>query len=215
VSVLFLDTETTGVHDRRRAWEISMIRRQADTDDTTITIFINIDDLDLDHADPAGLAVGRFHDRHPAFGATLGPDEHLLSEHDATEIVDEWSAGAEIFGIRPRFDTDTLASAFDRHGKTPRWWREPVDITDLARGWMLARGEFPVRNPEALSKQCGVMIPAPALRHTAYGDAEWVLRWFDALHTPARLGQLGHHAEKGQQQTFPNAALTVATQPAR
>ncbi|MCV7023644.1 hypothetical protein H7I77_09825 [Mycolicibacterium novocastrense] len=203
MTVLFLDTETTGVHDDRRAWEISMIRRVADADDTTITVFVHIDDIDLDHADPKGLDVGRFYQRHPAFGAALGPDQHHLSEREAAEIVDEWTAGAEIFGVRPRFDTVTLANALRRHRREPRWWRDPVDITELARGWMLAHGQLPRRNPEALSEQCGIDIPTPDLRHTAYGDAEWVLRWYDHLHAPAltanttstglgRPGQQGH-----------------------
>lgn len=182
---IFLDTETTGLHDDRRAWEISMIRRDAGAHDTTITLFIHVEDIDLAHADPTGLPVGRFHDRHPTFGAPLGPDQLYLSEAAAAEIVDDWTSGAEIFGVRPRFDTVTLANALQRHGRTPRWWRDPVDITDLARGWMLARGRLPRRNPEALSAQCGVDIPAPQLRHTAYGDAEWVQRWYDALHAPA------------------------------
>jgi hypothetical protein len=146
---IFLDTETTGLHDDRRAWEISMIRRDAGAPDTTITLFIHIEDIDLAHADPTGLPVGRFHDRHPAFGAPLGPDQLYLSEATATEIVDDWTAGAEIFGVRPRFDTVTLDKALHRHGRTPRWWRDPVDITDLARGWMLARGQKPCRHSAA------------------------------------------------------------------
>lgn len=184
MSALFLDTETTGLHRDRRAWEISMIRRTVDGQNR-ITLFVAVDDIDLAHAESTALDIGRFHERHPAFGATLGAAEYLVTESAAVELIDEWTAGTEIFGIRPRFDTETLAGAFSRHNRTPRWWRDPVDITDLARGWVLARGEIPLRNPEALSGQCEVAVPSEELRHTAYGDADWVLRWFDALHAPA------------------------------
>lgn len=206
---IFLDTETTGLHADRRAWEISMIRRDVGANDTAITLFIHVEDVDLDHAEPTGLPVGRFHDRHPSFGAPLGPDQLYLSEAAAAEIVDEWTVGAEIFGIRPRFDTDTLTNAFHRHGRTPRWWRDPVDITDLARGWVLARGQIPRRNPEALSAQCGVDVPAPLLRHTAYGDAEWVQRWYDELHASALAIRDAPRPEAAdQRETAPPIAVT-------
>lgn len=178
---VFLDTETTGLHDDRRAWEISMIRRHPGLDDTTITIFIHLDDIDLEHAEPSALDIGRFHDRHPAFGAPLSADQLYLSERDATQIVDDWTYRAEIFGIKPRFDTDTLTKALARQRREPRWWREPRDITDVAQGWVLAHGNRARRNPEALSAQCGIAVPADDQRHTAYGDAEWVKRWHDLL----------------------------------
>lgn len=178
---VFLDTETTGLHDARRAWEISMIRRHPGLDDATITIFIHLDDIAIEHAEPAALDIGRFHDRHPAFGAPLTTDQLYLSERDAMQIVDDWTYRAEIFGIKPRFDTDTLTEAFIRHHRQPRWWREPRDITDLAQGWVQAHGNRAHRNPEALSAQCGIAVPANEQRHTAYGDAEWVKRWYDLL----------------------------------
>jgi hypothetical protein len=92
----------------------------------TITIFVHTGDIDLDHADPEGLNVGRFHQRHPAFGAVSAPDEHHLSEGESAEIVDEWTAGAEIFGVRPRFDTVTLANALRLHRRLHRAARVPA-----------------------------------------------------------------------------------------
>lgn len=178
---VFLDTETTGLHEDRRAWEISMIRRHPGLDETSITIFVHIDDIDIQHAEPAALAVGRFHDRHPAFGAQLGPDQVYLSERDAMQIVDDWTYRAEIFGINPYFDTNTLTKALGRHQRQPRWWREPNDVTHFARGWVSAHGDRAERHPEALSMQCGIDVPPADLRHTAYGDADWVKRWYDRL----------------------------------
>jgi len=187
---VFLDTETTRLDAARRAWEISMIRRHPGLADTAITIFINVDDIDIEHAEPAALEVGRFRRRHPAFGAQLGPNQICLSEADAMQIVDDWTYRAEIFGINPYFDTDTLTAAFGRHHRQPRWWRGPKDITHFAQGWVSAHGKRPHRNPEELSVQCGIAVPPADLRHTAYGDADWVKRWYDLVF-PAHAAQLG------------------------
>ncbi len=195
--LVFLDTETTGLHRTRRAWEISMIRRIHGGGDSTLTIYVHLDDLDLKHAQPAGLAIGRFEQRHPALGAPLSDNELLLSEHDAVALVDDWTAGAEIYGVRPSFDTETLTPALARHGRHPRWWRDPIDITRLAWGWVLAHGQPAHRHPEALSKQCSVPVPSDELRHTAYGDADWVKRWYDTLHEPASTAAAGRHQRQG------------------
>lgn len=110
VKMVFLDTETTGVHRERRAWEIAMIRREDDVE-YTLTIYVSQDDLDLDHADPVGLAIGRFQQRHPGIAGNprCGSDEILCSEAQAARIVAQWTARATIFGVVPHFDTECLA----------------------------------------------------------------------------------------------------------
>jgi len=61
----FIDTETDGVHPGRKPWEIALIRRD-ETGEHEQSFFV---DIDLSTADPFGLRVGRFYDRHP-----LGPN---------------------------------------------------------------------------------------------------------------------------------------------
>ena len=177
--LVFLDTETTGLHDDRRAWEIAMARRE-DGITHVVTIFVDVRDIAVAEADPAALTIGRFHQRHPGLGAALPEGALHLREADAVALVDEWTAGAEIFGINPLFDTECLEAAMRRHGRTPQWWRTPVDVAVLARGFVLGQGDMPHRGSDKLSAQCGVAAPVED-RHTALGDTLWTVRWFDHM----------------------------------
>ena len=187
--MVFLDTETTGVHRERRAWEIAMIRREDDVE-YTLTIYVSQDDLDLDHADPVGLAIGRFQQRHPGIAGNprCGSDEILCSEAQAARIVAQWTARATIFGVVPHFDTECLAAMLHRHGHTPSWRYWLVDVSVVAHGYLLGRGMTPARTSEALSAQCGVEPPSGDHRHTALGDAAWARRWLDRMSPAGAAG---------------------------
>lgn len=180
--IVFLDTETTGLHDDRRAWEIALIRRE-DGATRALTIFIDVQDIPLDQADPTALQIGRFYERHPAFGATCPTGAVYVREADAAVLVEEWTAGAELYGLNPLFDTECLEAMMRRHGRTPLWWRTPVDIAVLARGFVLGQGisAAPHRGTDRLSQQCGVDAPDECDRHTALGDAMWLVKWFDHM----------------------------------
>ena len=58
--IVFLDTETTGLHIDRRPWEIALVRRE-DGSTRAVTIFIDLRDIPLDQADPTALQIGRFY----------------------------------------------------------------------------------------------------------------------------------------------------------
>ncbi len=178
----FLDTETNSLAEGRRAWEIAMVRRD-DTGDRALHIFVDVADLLLEQADPAALEVGRFYRRHPQFGGTLPDGAVLRSEPEAVELVDEWTTGVEIYGLNPLFDTDCLAGAMRRCGREPGWWRTPVDMAVLARGFVLGQriSSVPHRGTERLSAQCGVAIPGHTERHTAMGDVRWLVEWYDHM----------------------------------
>lgn len=155
--MVFLDTETTGLHEDRRAWEIALVRRE-DGITRTVTIFIDVRDI------PPGS--GRSHGpgnrtllrppprvwRHPPPGAVH------LRESEAMALVAEITAGAELYGLNPLFDTECLEAAMRRHGRTPNWWHTPVDIAVLARGFVIGQGisDNPHRGTDRLSAQCGV-----------------------------------------------------------
>jgi hypothetical protein len=53
-TLVFLDTETTGLHCDRRPWEIAIIRRDRDGP-SRLLLCVDIEDLDLPTADPIGL----------------------------------------------------------------------------------------------------------------------------------------------------------------
>ena len=48
-----------------------------------------------------------------------------------------------------------------RHGLKPSWWRTPVDIAVLARGFVVGQGisDNPYRGTDRLSAQCGWTHP--------------------------------------------------------
>lgn len=178
-ALVFLDTETNARHAQRRPWEIAMIRRDGHIQHE-VSIFIDIADIDLEHADPESLRISGFHTRHPHFGAAVTAGQLHSRERDAAVTVREWTAGAAVYGINPGFDITCLEPMMARHDLTPAWFYPPQDVATLAGEHLLSRGLMPARDVETLSAQCGVPVPYEH-RHTALGDARWAATWFDQL----------------------------------
>lgn len=212
----FVDCETTGVHPRRRAWEVAIIRREPDGAESTLHAFVR--DVDLSEADPYGLRVGRFYERHPTFaripeaaaaierGRELGlefPQEPLCAdEGELAPMIERYTRGTHLVGAVPNFDAETFADMLRRWFLTPAWNYHLVDVGALAVGYLAgqaaaARMEIdqsatlpssaalPWESDE-LSRACGVEPPSEQDRHTALGDAKWVMRLYDAI--------IGHRA---------------------
>lgn len=176
----FLDTETTGLHRRRRPWEIAIIRRVDDVY-ARLLLCVDIDDLDLAHADPMGLKISGFHRRHPQVRLRPRHYPRVYRASEAAAVVQQWTAGATIIGVVPRFDTECLADMFARHDLEPTWQSDPVDVIALARAAVERSGQQPDPDFINLSRQCGVKPPTPTQRHTALADARWAMRWYDKL----------------------------------
>jgi hypothetical protein len=178
--LVFLDTETTGVHRGRRPWEIVIIRRTAHGQ-SRLLLCVDIDDLDLSYADPIGLKISGFHKRHPQ--ARLQPRyfPRVYRASQAATIVQQWTAGATIVGVVPRFDTECLADMLARQHLEPAWQPNLVDVIALAKAAVTASGLQPETDFTTLSRQCGVKPPTPTQRHTALADARWAMRWYDKL----------------------------------
>ncbi len=117
--IVFLDTETTGLHADRRPWEIAWIRREIDGTETER--LIQISDVDLTTAELKGLQVGRFHERYfRNIGVDQKPDNvEIDREFLAAHAVEEATRGAIIIGAVPNFDTETLAAMLRRHRLCP------------------------------------------------------------------------------------------------
>jgi len=182
MAVVFLDTETTGTHRGYRPWEVAIIRRESSGAESSITIFIDVDDLDLPNADPQGLQIGGFGHRHPQNGGALQAGQVLCRGDEAAALVRQWTDSALVFGVNPSFDTICLDALLDRAGLSATWYYVPQDIAAIAYGFVLKDMLSPPRSTEPLSQACGVEVPGPADRHTAMGDALWVQRWYDSLH---------------------------------
>jgi hypothetical protein len=188
-ALCFVDTETDGIHPHRCVWEIALIRREPDGRETTAAFFV---ELALDTADPFGLRVGRFYDRHP-LGRYLSGQAHQLEEPQkvgtyltreaAAHKVARFTHAAHIVGAVPNFDTEALDALLRWQDLAPAWHYHLVDVENLAVGFLAGRGE-PVAPPwssEGLSLALGVEPAAPEERHTALGDARWAMRVYDAV----------------------------------
>lgn len=162
--LVFLDTETTGLHPKREAWEIAMIRRFVpDNHEHEISFYIDIDDLNMAAADPMALKIGKFWERHPQSTgqryrtscSVLGDDDMpltiggerqivhgddpiVLTVADACKVINHFTAGAHIVGAVPNFDTEVLDGLLRRHNWLPRWHYHLVDVENLAVGYLRA-----------------------------------------------------------------------------
>ena len=177
--IVFLDTETTGLHPERRAWDIALIRRD-ESAEIRHQWFIEAEDLDLGNADPFALQVSQFYDRHPDYGHS---DVVPLAEQAVLEAVERLTRGAHLVGAVPSFDANVLDRRMRAHGLLPAWHHHLIDVEALAVGYLAAKGktvDLPWRSDD-LSNACGVEPPASNRRHTALEDARWAMRWYDAI----------------------------------
>lgn len=191
--IVAIDCETTGIHPGRRPWEIALIRR----DDQGEREFVcQIADVDLSEADPFGLKVGRFYDRHFRYSKIIPNNCKLMDESQAVYPVEQWTRGAHIVGCVPNFDTETLDAMLRRHKLIPAWHHHLIDVEAMAIGYLSHKAQtnvaaFPDMNwapwpplpwkSEDISKAVGVEPPSEEERHTALGDARWAMRLYDAI----------------------------------
>lgn len=203
--LVFIDTETTGLHSYREAWEVAMIRRDTNGVERTEVFFIKLADLNMAGADPMALKIGRFYDRHPHYARDNGVGKpSLLSAAEAASCIAEFTRGAHLVGAVPSFDAETLDRLLRNYNQLPAWHYHLINVEDLAigyiRGWMDANPDVglfhydlvdlreaigPPWKSEELGRILGVDHDEDT-RHTALGDAQWVKRMYDRCH--------GHYA---------------------
>jgi hypothetical protein len=186
--IVFLDTETDGVHEGRKVWEIAAVRREPDDTEVEWQAFV---DIDLSTADPFGLRVGRFYERHPLGRGLAGLDPSgkakLLSPNEAAFLAARITHGAHIVGAVPNFDTEVLGRLLREHGLTPAWHYHLIDVEALAVGYLAAdterfgKGTPPPWKSDELGEALGVEQASEQERHTAMGDVRWVMRMYDAV----------------------------------
>jgi hypothetical protein len=194
VPICFIDTETDGVHPGRKPWEVALIRHDENGERET-SFFVEID---LSTADPFGLRVGRFYDRHPVGQWVAGQraeppvvrndDDSFRSPLEAARTVAAWTHGAHLIGAVPNFDAEVFDRLLRDHGLCPSWHYHLVDVEALAVGYAAAKGITitPPWKSDDLMAVIGVEKPTEAERHTALGDARWAMRTYDAVMGGAR-----------------------------
>ncbi|MEV6555898.1 3'-5' exoribonuclease [Nocardia sp. NPDC051756] len=189
VPLVFLDTETDGVHPDRKAWEVAMVRRDEHGQRET-QFFV---DIDLTTADPFGLKIGRFYDRHPLgrqVSAASGNDSaageaweeadwraRVLPKNQAAMRIARWTHGAQIVGAVPNFDTETLAAMLRRHGLCPSWHHRLRCVESLSAGHF-------GREVGGLSDCAAAFEIEHPAAHTAMGDALTAMAIWDRVMTP-------------------------------
>ena len=173
-SLVFVDTETDGLHPGRRAWEIGMVRRD-ETGERECRMFLP---LDLKFADPQALRIGGFWDRHPVGRKLSGkpetPCEPVVSAHDAAKKVMEWTFGAHLVGANPAFDAQILERLLRSEGYLPQWHYRLLDVEALTSG---NRGRI-VGGLAACVEELGL---EQRDAHAALGDARTARAVYDAV----------------------------------
>lgn len=199
--VVAIDTETVSLHPAAEVWEFGGVRRNADGTHTTMTRMLA--NPNLRHADQQALRVGRFYERHPhatsnrANGSTYKVNAStgvLRSRHDFAREIAGFTHDAVLLVNNPTFDVPRLELLLRGQGILPSWYYRPIDVVALAAGALLGGAiddddllaelaeEGPVSSwgSAFVSERLGVRLPSDDERHTALGDARWVLRLYDA-----------------------------------
>ncbi|MBW4033003.1 MAG: hypothetical protein HIU88_10105 [Acidobacteria bacterium] len=179
--ICFLDVESDGLHPGRKAWEAAFIRREPDGTEMTEHFYLSID---LSTADPAGLRVGRFYDRHPMgmrishLGRVQTPTVKPITQ--AAPLIARMTHGAQIVGAVPSFDTEILDRLLREQGLIPGWHYRLTCVETLTAGHLRRHVGGLGKCAEAL----GVPIEG---EHTALGDTRTAMRIYDAVMGTTRL----------------------------
>jgi hypothetical protein len=200
--IVFLDTETTGVHPEREVWEIAMVKRSPGKGERETVIQVN--PVDLSKADPFALKINGFYDRYFSLdNVNVPPGTQILTPASAAAVVENWTRGAHVVGAVPNFDTESLDKLLRQQAKLlPGWHYHLIDVETLAVGYLQAMNQLGVSyknsdlgyssswnyvdmplpwKSDELSKAIGVEPPTDEERHTAMGDVRWAIRTYDKV----------------------------------
>lgn len=171
--LVFIDTETTSLRPKRRAWEVGLIVRDDDGDHEHHW-FIDTAHLDLGNADPFALKVGGFYERHPQM---VDPRNMVAAEWTMLEQVERLTRGALLVGAVPNFDAEVLAARMRYHDIAPSWHYHLIDVETLAAGALTIP---PPWDFDKVLNAYGLTYD-DAERHTALGDARMARDLYDAV----------------------------------
>lgn len=173
MTIVVLDTETTGLAHDSEIWEIALIRRE---DDGTETVYHRFVEHDLDKV--AGLPEWFAADHAARYRVYEAISWRQLAEELAPLMADR----PHVLGAVPNFDTERLAALLREFSLEPFWHYHLIDIETYVAGYLHGRYGIRARLPwdsNLLSMAVGVEPPPD--RHTALGDVRWILRTWDAM----------------------------------
>lgn len=177
--IVFLDTETLGVHIDAPIWELAAIRRRADGTETTLHLFI--------HHDPdRWLKDPNFPESFKSDYRERYSEDNDVPRYSAARIIQNFFTGRpHVVGAVPNFDTERIAHQLLRPNDIQEPWHyHLIDVENLAVGYLVSRGADLFARPpwdsNELSRAIGVN-PDRFDRHTALGDVRWVMAQWDAI----------------------------------
>ncbi len=197
--IVFLDTETLGVHIDAPIWELAAIRRDTDGAETQLHMFIQ-------HHPRPWIDDPKFPDSFKDDYRARYDERSSWSDDEAAWRLEEFMSGRpHVVGAVPNFDTERIAHQILRPNKIQEPWHyHLIDVENLAVGRLHAQLELieamtstvplKVAGPEHLlrellkppwesdnlSRVVGV-DPDQFDRHTAMGDVLWVRAQYDAV----------------------------------
>jgi hypothetical protein len=209
--LVVVGAETTGLHWDLEPWDIAFIRRGPDGTETRLQMFVEVDLRDaepdglafgfLDRHPLGQWLVGRATPTRPRpldLPSAAGSRGGYVTAEVAAGVVAQWTHGAVLVGMVPSFAASVFEVLLRRHGLSPAWHHQTLCVETAAFGFLRglrAAGQLPDTvveevlvlgppwHPGDLSWACGVEPAPESERHTAAGDCEWALRWWDRMHS--------------------------------
>lgn len=194
--IVFLDTETLGVHLDSPIWEVAALRRHTETGEETALHFFVHHEMDPWYDE---LPEEFQRDYASRFDA-----ESAHEMFDAAQEINAFMVGRpHIVGAVPNFDTARIShQLLQPAGLADPWHYHLIDVENLAVGYLHGvaaraideareRGEEPLPGlidrflefpwkSDVVSRAVGVN-PDDFDRHTAMGDVLWVKTQYDAI----------------------------------
>lgn len=191
--IVFMDTETLGLHPDAPIWEFAAIRRTEAGEETQYHFFIDHYPLPWYDSLPEQFQQD-YRDRYR-------PSEALTRWHAAEKII-KATRGAHVVGAVPSFDTVRLSKLLNQTGALlppgadDPWHYHLVDIENVIVGYLMGIGKQMVNHgdldeldmdliaPPWSSDTLSLAVdidPADYARHTAMGDVLWVRAQWDSV----------------------------------
>lgn len=197
----FVDTETTGLHpDLHEVWEFAAIKRDAEGIVSRLWFMLPLERFE--NADPFALNIGKFWERYKSrgtweefqidnFGVATSEKAPLPTNGEyvddpwvAARMIREFLHETVLVGNVISFDAERIGKFLRKWEQVPTWHYHILDIEPMIYGFAKAMGKtfsVPYKSSE-LTEWLEVPEPDGENRHTAMGDALWVMAQWDRLH---------------------------------
>lgn len=174
---VYVDCETTGLDPlHHEIWEVAAIKG----DEEHVWQL----PVDLGHAEPMALRIGRFHERRWDFSRLTSPTTFV---NEFAKLTD----GCHLVGAVVSFNEERLRRLMRRNHYCPTWHYHIVDVEALAVGYLAGVSETslgPGVHPgstlpwdsKELTRALGIDLDQFDA-HTALGDARWAKAIYEKI----------------------------------